>query len=173
MVTAVAEFPHVAIHHQATPHPTPTTTTHHCTAPASITHRVTQIRTQGMSFLTHFPFTVQHHLKKATAIPTGCPYSSAPTNSWLLAIPLKPFSTLVLKRLTRVIATTTKICTTGCSTLGLPTQLPHSPCASSYLSQLSIAPVQKSIVVMIEKYWAQLMIGTEASSIFGTHQFGR
>ena len=98
MVTAVAEFPHVAIHHQATPHPTPTTTTHHCTAPASITHRVTQIRTQGMSFLTHFPFTVQHHLTKATAIPTGCPYSSAPTNSWLLAIPLKPFSTLVLKR---------------------------------------------------------------------------
>lgn len=73
MVTAVAEFPHVAIHHQATPHPTPTTTTHHCTAPASITHRVTQIRTQGMSFLTHFPFTVQHHLQKGHCYSHGLP----------------------------------------------------------------------------------------------------
>ena len=117
MVTAVAEFPHVAIHHQALSHPTPTPENTPSLMPSvTIKHHNTQIRTQGMSFLTHFPFRVLRHHTAAT-IPTGCPYSSAPTNSWLSAIPMKPFSTLVLKRPTRVIATTTKICTTGCSTL--------------------------------------------------------
>ena len=129
--------------HPSPGHTTSNTNNHHTSLHSTCQHHTSCHPNTNPRYviLNTFPFhSPASPKKKATAIPTGCPYSSAPTNSWLLAIPLKPFSTLVLKRLTRVIATTTKICTTGCSTLGLPTQLPHSPCASSYLSQLSIAP---------------------------------
>jgi len=39
-----------------------------------------------------------------------------PTNPWSTAVLTKPFSTSVFKDLTWILATTTKICTMGCST---------------------------------------------------------
>ena len=63
----------------------------------------------------------------------------------MFAIDMKPFSTLVLKHFTWVIATTTKICTKGYSSLNYFIHFLNSLYTSSYLSQLLI------IFIVIDK----------------------
>jgi hypothetical protein len=63
---------------------------------------------------------------------TGFPYSLGPTDPCSTAVHMEPFSTSVLKVLTRVFATTTKICASGGSRRAYARHLRRSPLRPSY-----------------------------------------
>ena len=64
----------------------------------------------------------------------------------MYAIDMKPFSTLVLKHFTWVIATTTKICTKGYSLLNYFIRFSQFPL---YILLLTLIPLK---IIKIEKY---------------------
>ena len=80
-----------------------------------------------------------HHFK-------GFPNRLGPANSRSFAIRVKPFSSLALKLLTWVIATTTKICTKGNSTVA------HATLASQSPSRFLLLIKNYNQISLIEEY---------------------
>lgn len=76
----------------------------------------------------------------------GFPNRLGPANSRSFAIRAKPFSSLALKLLTWVIATTTKICTKGNSTVA------HATLASQSPSRFLLLIKNYNQISLIEEY---------------------
>ncbi len=76
----------------------------------------------------------------------GFPNRLGPANSRSFAIRVKPFSSLALKLLTWVIATTTKICTKGNSTVA------HATLASQSPSRFLLLIKNYNQISLIEEY---------------------
>ena len=80
----------------------------------------------GSGILTRFPFD-RRSMPKHTRFTTELPYLLGSTNPCPIAVHMEPFSTSVFKVLIWIFATTTKICTRGCSTPGLRPKLRTQP----------------------------------------------
>ena len=105
--------------------------------------------------LTRFPFRNQ-----GKALCKELPVSLGPTNPCPIAVHMEPFPTSVFKVLIWIFATTTKICSTGCSTQ-----------AHAFRFITTLAPsytLEQMLVPMVEyRYFAS------APSIFRASSFGR
>lgn len=90
----------------------------------------------GSGMLTRFPFgrrrAVFRSLKQRPSFRTDLSYPLGPTDPCSTAVHMEPFSTSALKILTRVFATTTKICTSGGSGRARARHLPRTPLRPPY-----------------------------------------
>ena len=98
----------------------------------------------GFSLFTHTP-----------QFGTGFPYSLGPTDPCSTAVHMEPFSTSVLKVLTRVFATTTKICASGGSRRAYARHLRRSPLRPSYSPGLLRAAHEELRLCPGGRVWAR------------------